>query len=739
MAAGPPSLRLRDAIVLLAPLVALVAWAVVERADVLAFGGAPPAEPEQQVAFAHEVVDAADLGADCKALADIDGDGVLDIVVADDTTTPLQWYEGDSGRGHVIDDRVVFTTDMETGDVDGDGDPDVIVPDFPGETLLWFANPRVGGGDWTAHEIGAGLAHDLAAGDVDGDGDLDVVARGHAGATLVFLQDDPLRWTRVDTVVPGGEGVALGDLDDDGDLDLVEDGFWVETPADPATGSWRVHRFADGWPSQVSVQTADLDDDGDLDVVLAASESEGRMAWYANPGRGEGAWVEHPVDGTLDYVHDFQIGDIDLDGDLDIAFAEMHQSARRRVGVLLRSGDGWRMQVLATTGSHNLRMGDLEGDGDLDLVGVNWDGRSPLEVWRNLRSSRLDDWARVEVDADRPDTALFIDSADVDGDGDSDLVSGAWWYEQTAEQTWTRHEIGEPLGQMATVADLDGDGDPDVLGTTGRGVEPSADFVWAQNDGRGRFTIHDNVPTAEGDFLQGAVTARLTPGGPLQTALSWHEPGHGTQLLTTPDDPVAQEWTWERISDATQNNGIAADDLDGDGDADLVLGTRWLRNDGSGWTPQRLTDATGFPDRVLTADVDGDGDRDVIVGFEVVSAAGDLVWYERPDDPSAPWPSHLIATVTGPMSVDAADVDGDGDLDVVVGEHDTESPETARLLVMENRGGGAAWSPHTVWTGDEHHDGAHLVDSDGDGDLDIASIGWTHPRVLLYENTAMRP
>lgn len=76
---------------------------------------------------------------------------------------------------------------------------------------------------------------------------------------------------------------------------------------------------------------------------------------------------------------------------------------------------------------------------------------------------------------------------------------------------------------------------------------------------------------------------------------------------------------------------------------------------------------------------------------------------------------------------------------MVVGEHDTESPETARLLVMENRGGGAAWSPHTVWTGDEHHDGAHLVDSDGDGDLDIASIGWTHPRVLLYENTAMRP
>jgi hypothetical protein len=42
-----------------------------------------------------------------------------------------------------------------------------------------------------------------------------------------------------------------------------------------------------------------------------------------------------------------------------------------------------------------------------------------------------------------------------------------------------------------------------------------------------------------------------------------------------------------------------------------------------------------------------------------------------------------------------------------------------------------------VSTGDEHHDGAVLVDIDGDGDLDIISIGWAHGRVLLYENKAI--
>jgi hypothetical protein len=103
--------------------------------------------------------------------------------------------------------------------------------------------------------------------------------------------------------------------------------------------------------------------------------------------------------------------------------------------------------------------------------------------------------------------------------------------------------------------------------------------------------------------------------------------------------------------------------------------------------------------------------------------------------PTDVWTENVIATLTGPMSLDVADLDHDGDLDVVVGEHDTNSPATARLLVLENTDGeGGAWAQHVVHVGDEHHDGAQLVDIDGDGDLDIISIGWTHPRVLLYEN-----
>ncbi len=90
------------------------------------------------------------------------------------------------------------------------------------------------------------------------------------------------------------------------------------------------------------------------------------------------------------------------------------------------------------------------------------------------------------------------------------------------------------------------------------------------------------------------------------------------------------------------------------------------------------------------------------------------------------------------MSVDVADFDRDGDPDVVVGEHNLAIPDSSRLFIFENLDGkGGSWARHLVYTGDEHHDGAQAVDIDGDGDLDIVSIGWTHGKVLLYENLAL--
>ena len=186
----------------------------------------------------------------------------------------------------------------------------------------------------------------------------------------------------------------------------------------------------------------------------------------------------------------------------------------------------------------------------------------------------------------------------------------------------------------------------------------------------------------------------------------------------------------------SQEEALSAGDIDRDGYIDLLLGTRWLRNEGRGrWSVHSIDPNKDKPDRNRLADINGDGRLDAVVGFEAISVAGDVSWYEQGSDSRLPWKRHLVGTVIGPMSLDVVDMDGDGDLDIVVGEHNLKKPDMARLLVFENIDGhGGRWRERLIYTGDEHHDGALAVDLDGDGDLDIVSIGWDHGKVLWYEN-----
>jgi hypothetical protein len=168
-----------------------------------------------------------------------------------------------------------------------------------------------------------------------------------------------------------------------------------------------------------------------------------------------------------------------------------------------------------------------------------------------------------------------------------------------------------------------------------------------------------------------------------------------------------------------------------------LLGTKWLRSDGTSWISHTLNSTEGDPDRNRLADINGDGRLDAVVGFEAISTLGKLAWYEQGSSATSSWSEHVITNVIGPMSLDVIDMDDDDDLDVVVGEHNLEEPSSAKLYVFENTDGvGGSWTGHVVYTGDEHHNGAQVVDIDGDGDLDVISIGWGHDQLLLYENKA---
>ncbi|MBT9189056.1 PKD domain-containing protein [Zobellia russellii] len=364
-----------------------------------------------------------------------------------------------------------------------------------------------------------------------------------------------------------------------------------------------------------------------------------------------------------------------------------------------------------------------------------------------------DQWQVHELESNElPYRSVYIlPQEDLDGDGLKDIVTGAWWYKNpgSASANWERKTIGNLFNNVAHIHDFDNDGDMDMLGTTG--AYTGSDLVWAQNDGTGNFTIHNNIPAGNTNysepFLAGISGGIFQNGGSYQMAINWNgaeSTGSSVQMLNVPVDPVNTPWPLVDISPDSLGEDIQKGDIDGDGDLDLFQSSNWLRNEGNGnWT----TIATGISyvttaDRAQLADFDGDGDLDAVVGQLSLGTSSlektEFAWFETPADPTQPWTKHILATdINGSLSVVVSDIDFDGDEDIVVGEWKGNN----RLLTFENNlCNSGNWITHTIdagGTGFDHHDGAQVVDIDNDGDLDIVSIGWDNIVPRIFENKSI--
>jgi len=655
------------------------------------------------------------------------------------------WYENPSWTRRTIAASGAFSTDHEVCDVDLDGDNDVV--SLQKNSLYWYEAPS-----WIPHLISNTTLHDIELLDFDRDGDCDIAGRnqgGDSGATLyLYRQNSPTSWTQSTRAIPGGEGLASADLDGDEDVDLVVNELWIENRG-ADLGAWAQHVYTSAWNhGSAYIAIADIDGDAQLDIVLSPSESQGgsyRISWFEAPNDPTQAnWSEHVVDAAVESVQHFVgAGDFDRDGDTDIATAEMQQgSGSDEVKIYQNDGAGFTKVVISENGSHSMRVLDVDLDGDLDLFGANWESNQ-VDLFVNQTPPMplaLNAWQRHVIDANRPGQAIFIDASDLDGDNEIDVAAGGYWYRNPGSPggAWARSAFGAPLNNLAVLDDLDSDGDMDVLGTVGTGSEFAPALVFGRNDGQGTFALFDNIASGSGDFLQGVTVARLSPGDLKRVLLSWHSGASVVEALVVPDNPATGAWGLETLADSSQQEALSHGDIDRDGDQDVLLGTIWLDNfGGSQFSSETLVQVDDAPDRNRLADIDRDGRLDAVVGYEAISTTGVVAWYRQPVDATDAWPETVIAQITGPMSLDVADMDRDGDLDVVVGEHNLANPNSAGLFVFENLDGmGGSWRQHTVHIGDEHHDGAQIVDVDRDGDFDIISIGWGHQRVLLYENLA---
>ncbi|HWA16053.1 MAG TPA: FG-GAP-like repeat-containing protein [Gemmatimonadales bacterium] len=537
--------------------------------------------------------------------------------------------------------------------------------------------------------------------DIDGDGDLDLFIQDRPGR-MSFFERDGARWVwRTDRWqdLEVGEWSRLVDVDGDGKIDLLAESPYsyiryfrnegtTQSPrlvlaADTLKDESGAPIFAD---RQNIPQLADFDCNRQLDLFLG--RVDGTVARYEMLPLG------------ADAIPRFRLLSERFEG-IQIIGGEATEDGRPA----LPNAPGMPNAQPSLHGANTMAVIDIDSDGDLDIL---WgDFFEPGLLWiRNTGSCTSPSLRETPIPfpLGQPLATSGYNApagGDLDGDGDLDLlvgvIGGAFGpnrtsadnlirLEQTAPGTWVARETRAlsnlDIGSESSPAlgDLDGDGDLDLI--VGNKLEPG-------NPGQAalHFYVNDGTPTAPS--FREAGTIPVGPGFHFAPALV---------------------------------------DLDGDGDLDLVLGNwrdalQYYRNDGSRRVPNFVLADTalvritrGSHTTPSFGDLDGDGDLDLVIG----EASGTVNYYRNDGTKAAPkftlvseeWEGIKAGRRSVPRLVD---LDGDGDLDLVVGN------EAGQPLVYRNTGtkqapkltlesGSADWPAFSA---------PLFADLDGDGKIDL--------------------
>jgi hypothetical protein len=435
-------------------------------------------------------------------------------------------------------------------------------------------------------------------------------------------------------------------------------------------------------------------------------------AWLAGPDPSDfGVIGPNPVRSYLasGRVRDIAVGDIDMDGDMDMCVARSDGLVNF---IMENLGDDLEivqtLSPLAYNTSVSTAFGDIDNDGDLDVV-FGLDG-SANAIHINDGGQFSDDPVWLSGPSEATHSVAL---GDINGDGYLDMIFGnvpgpEYIYLNDGGSFPTQPDdslgVGEDSGTELALGDLDNDGDLDL-------VSGGADVILYTYEA-GAFSAAQPL-----GFTASAVAlGDITGDGLLDLACSRDDlypcfhTNQGGSFMGAPSwlSPLAQF-----------PQALSLGDVDGDGDLDLACANRsenilYLNALGTFWEPNWTTETNNNSVTVEFVDLDNDADMDLAFGNNVGTAVkAGITLYENWSPPISVSPSWIGGEKLRTWSVAMGDVDGDGDIDVLCGNRLDKNK-----LYLNDGTGPETWPS---WWTDESNDtrDVALGDVDGDGYLDL--------------------
>ena len=208
----------------------------------------------------------------------------------------------------------------------------------------------------------------------------------------------------------------------------------ISSPKEPRRGQRTRALDAPAEPSQAreeGLAVGDIDRDGDLDVAAFVAPAGTTVAWWENPGDGSSGWLRHDLGSTPWIEADrIRLADMNGNGRLDVVVTETNLGGSGNALYWFAqpstpTAANWaRNTVVSNRGSLNsMDVADMNGDTAPDIVIGEHRGTLGVTVWENV--SGASSWQSHGV-SQGTESHLGSQLVDLDGDGDLDIVSIAW-------------------------------------------------------------------------------------------------------------------------------------------------------------------------------------------------------------------------------------------------------------------------------------------------------------------------